>query len=462
MRFLVLNGSPKSELSVTLQYVRYLEQRFEQHDFEVVQLAREVRKLERDPERLAALIERMAAADGLVWSWPVYYFLVPAQLKQFIELLFAAGADRALEGRIATSLTTSIHFFDHTAHDYMHAVGEDLGLEVFAGLSAEMMNLVNPTFRQSLERWFEELVRVIEQRAPLARRFAPVKASTFRYKPGRFGPSQPPSGRRIVLISDAGERDDNLLAMERVLAALLGGDVERLSLAEMNLAGGCRGCLQCGWDGRCVYKDGFEQLYRERILDADALIFSGAVRDRYLSAGFKRFFDRSFFLGHRPELDGKLMLWLISGPLRQLDTLRAVLEGYAGVARANLVGTVSDEVERSAELTALLAEAADKLIRGLDRPLRRPRMFPAVAGSKLFRDFVYLATALFRADDRYYRRHGVYDFPHKQLGRLAGDRLLRLALHLPPLRSKVQRDMRRLMLRPFEKIVGPVPKRGST
>lgn len=460
MEFLVINGSPKAELSVTQQYVRALEQRFGQHSFPRVHLAKRLKALERDPAEREALIERMRAADGVLWAWPVYYLLVPSQLKRVIELLFEAGAEQKLEGRYATCLTTSVHFFDHTAHDYMQAVCEDLGMRAVPGLSCGMEDLLKPAFGDSLAGWFDDFARVASQRAPVVKRFDPVRGSAFRYRPGRIAPAMPVPGRRVVLVSDAGEQDHNLLEMERVLTALLGGQLERISIEGLGLKGGCLGCLRCGWEGECVYRDGFQQTYRERILTADALIFSGPVRDRYLSARFKRFFDRSFFLGHRPELDGKPLVWLVSGPLKQLSTLRHVLESHAEVGRANLVTVLSDEVRKSTELTALLAETTHRLRSSMDHPVRKPRMFPAVAGTKLFRDFVWLATAIFREDDRYYRAHGIYDFPHKKIGRLLADRALRWAMHLPPLRRRVQRNMRRLMLKPYEKIVGPVDRSG--
>jgi hypothetical protein len=244
--------------------------------------------------------------------------------------------------------------------------------------------------------------------------------------------------------------------MERVVTARLGGRVERIALRDLNLAGGCRGCLRCGWEGACSYSDGFEQTFRERILSADALVFSGAVRDRYLSWRFKQFFDRSFFMGHRPELAGVQVLWLVSGPLQEMASLRQVLEAYTQVGRANLVEIVTDELADKGALNDLLGEVVDRLARALANRARRPRQFLGVGGSKVLRDLVYLTTAVFREDDRFYRAHGEYDFPQNNLGQRMFDRVLALAMHLPPVRSRVQRDMRKLMLKPFEKLVGPV------
>ncbi len=461
MEFLVVNGSPKNEVSVTQQYVRWLEQRFGQHDFPRLHVARELRQLERDPAAVEEVVGRMRSADAVLWAFPVYYFLVPSQMKRFVELLFEAGAGGQLKDCYATSLSTSIHFFDHTAHEYVQAVSEDLGMRYVEGLSAGMESLLGEEFRDSLAEFWEGFADMVERGAPVGRRFAPLVPASFTYRPGRVEPVGEKTGRRIVILSDAGKQDVNLRRMERVLTGCLADDVERIEIGKLGLKGGCLGCIRCGWDGKCVYRDGFDRVYREKILSADALILSGGVRDRYLSARWKRFFDRSFFLGHRPVWKGKQLLWLVSGPLRQLTTLRHVLESHAQIGKSNLVDVITDEVESTAELTARLREGAARFERALIRGLRKPRTFPAVAGTKLFRDFVFLATSIFKEDDRYYSEQGIYDFPHKKLRRILFDRSLGLAMLWPPFRKRVQRDMRKLMLKPLERVVGPVEQAGS-
>ena len=48
MNIIVLNGSPKGELSVTLQSVAYLAKLYPQHEFTVHHIAQRVRRLEKD------------------------------------------------------------------------------------------------------------------------------------------------------------------------------------------------------------------------------------------------------------------------------------------------------------------------------------------------------------------------------------------------------------------------------
>ena len=109
MNILVLSGSPKGELSVTLQYAAYLKKRFPAHTFEIVHVGQRIKRLERDEATRAEILADVRAADLVLWTTPVYYMLVPGQLKRFIELVAERGAVEAFAGRAAAAITTSIH-----------------------------------------------------------------------------------------------------------------------------------------------------------------------------------------------------------------------------------------------------------------------------------------------------------------------------------------------------------------
>jgi hypothetical protein len=87
------------------------------------------------------------------------------------------------------------------------------------------------------------------------------------------------------------------------------------------------------------------------------LIIAGATHDRYLSAIWKRFFDRSFFNTHTPTLTNKRIGFLISGPLSHMPELRYSLEAWMDWQGAHLIDFVTDESgdnnQISAELSAL-------------------------------------------------------------------------------------------------------------
>ena len=114
MNILIINGSPKGKYSITLQTLNYLERKFSEHTFSVLNAGQTIRGIEKDFTKSR---EMLISADAIIFSYPVYTFVAPSQLHRFIELLKADGVD--ISGKYATQITTSKHFYDITAHKYI-------------------------------------------------------------------------------------------------------------------------------------------------------------------------------------------------------------------------------------------------------------------------------------------------------------------------------------------------------
>lgn len=99
---------------MTLHTALYLQKKFPQCSFEIMHASQNIKSLERD---LTPVLEAVDAADLVVFSYPVYTFLVPAQLHRLIELIHESG--RSFGGKFATQISTSKHFYDTTAHEFM-------------------------------------------------------------------------------------------------------------------------------------------------------------------------------------------------------------------------------------------------------------------------------------------------------------------------------------------------------
>src|SRR5271157_3210807 len=151
MKIVVLNGSPKGDVSVTMQYVSYIRKKFPEHSFEIINIAQDIRKIEKDTAVFNAVLDRIRSTDIVLWAFPLYYLLVCSQYKRFIELIFERNTQDAFAGKYAASLSTSIHFFDQTAHAYIHAVSDDLDMRYLGFYSAEMRDLLKEEERKRLE-----------------------------------------------------------------------------------------------------------------------------------------------------------------------------------------------------------------------------------------------------------------------------------------------------------------------
>jgi multimeric flavodoxin WrbA len=459
MKILVLNGSPKGEQSVTMQYVQYLARIHPEREFLVRHVAHRVRSLEWHPGEFAALLAEVRQADLVLWAFPLYILLVCSQYKRFIELIAERGAGEAFRGRYAATLSTSIHYYDTTAHRYLQAVCDDLGMRYLGSYSAEMQDLLKPEERRRLAGFAADLFASMERGSRPPRLHAPL-----RYNPRPFAPAAPArrvstAGKRVVVLTDARPEQANLRAMIGRFRAGLDGEVEVLNLHEVDIKGGCLGCLRCGAAYRCAYtgKDGFIEFYNEKLKTADVLVFAGAIVDRQLSWKWREFFDRSFFNTHTPSLTGKQIAFLVSGPLSQLPDLRLVYEAWVELQRSHLAAFLSDETESPADLEAELDSLGERLVRLAQSGYIRPQTFLGIAGMKIFRDDIWgHLRVVFRADHRAYKRLGVYDFPQKRLGRRILTRLAWLVTGLPGIRRRWPAMIRQGMLWPYRKVLRAV------
>ncbi len=455
MNIVVLNGSPKGMTSVTMQYVQWLRKKFSTHKFTVFSVCHDLKRLEENEQAFREVIKEVEAADGVLWAFPLYYMLVHAHYKRFIELLFKRGAQPAFEGKYAAILTTSIKFFDHTAHDYIHGISDDLGMTFVGSYSAMMYDLLKAPERDRLGLFGDGFFQAIAARAAFPRQFPPVLAQGFRYEPGGPGARADVPGKKILVITDAEDAASNLARMTFRLLGAIRGDVTLVNLHEIRIRGGCVGCLQCGLDNECVYrdKDEIRETY-ERLKAADVLILAGTIRDRYLSSRWKLFFDRGFYMNHVPIFRDKQVVWLVSGPLAQLANLRQILEGYMDCQRANLVGIVTDECTDSLRLDCLLDCLAARLAASAAAGYIAPDTFLGVAGRKLFRDEIWSNLRMvFQADHRYYRSRGLYDFPRRSLKTRVAQGSMMLLTRIPSFRREFRRRLKDGMVRPLQKVL---------
>lgn len=106
----------------------------------------------------------------------------------------------------------------------------------------------------------------------------------------------------------------------------------------------CRGCSICSKKGEdlCPLKDDVKSI-KQKILEADGIIFASPVYSMNVTALMKNFIDRVSYLFHRPELFGKKALALVT---TRVDGLKPVigylskLEGW-GFEKMFKVGTMT-------------------------------------------------------------------------------------------------------------------------
>jgi multimeric flavodoxin WrbA len=456
MNIIVLNGSPKGKISATMQYVHFIQKKFPQHDLKIINISQKMPKIEKDRKLFDEILDEIKASDGVLWAFPLYYFLVHSHYKKFIEMISENDVKKLFENKYTAVLTTSIHFFDHTAHNYMNAICDDLNMKFIGSFSADMYDLVKETERQRLTLFAEDFFQAIENKIVTSKTYTPLIYSNFEYIPSDPKEKIDIGSKKVTVITDSDDINTNLGKMIDRFKKSFSNEIEVINLNNLDIKGGCLGCCQCGLDNICIYQDQDEyiEFYNSKVKAPDILIFAGNIEDRYLSSKWKMFFDRSFFNGHSPTLIGKQMGFILSGPLSQIPNLRQILESYIGFQKANLVDIITDEYEDSAQIDALLESFSKRLIGFADKNYIKPSNFLIMGGAKIFRDDIWGRLRLvFQADHRFYKEHGMYDFPQKEFKSRINNSIMMLLTKIPGFKKEFIKRLKNEMIKPHQKIL---------
>lgn len=449
MKIAVINGSPKGKYSITLQTVRFLAMKYPEHEFSVLHAGQKIKALERD---FSEARELLASADAVLFSYPVYTFLAPSQLHRFIELLKADGID--LSEKYATQISTSKHFYDVTAHKYIEENSLDLGMKYIRGLSADMEDLLTDAGKNDAIKFFDRFLWSVDNNIYLEKTvgentYSPVGATAYF---GEMGEKK--TDKDVLILTDLTDAESNLSAMISRFRAALPYETRVVNISEYPLSGGCLGCFRCAVSEKCVYKDGFDKFLREKIQTADAIVYAFTVSDHSMGARFKMYDDRNFCNGHRTVTVGMPVGYLVSGNYSEEQNLINVIEARAETGGNFLAGVATDERDTDKHVDDL----AKSLTFCLETKHTAPQNFWGVGGMKIFRDLIYQMRGMMRADHKFYKKQGIYDFPQKKKGKALLMYLVGALLANEKILAKMGNKMNEGMLAPYEKMFKKMEK----
>lgn len=435
IKVLVINGSPKGKYSITLQTSLFLQKKNPDVEFAFTDYK----------TRDKAQIE---AADLLIFSYPVYTFIAPSQLHYFIERLKSWNLD--LSGKFATQITTSKHFYDITAHRFVQENCQDLGLKYIRGLSQDMDDLLTEQGQKDALGFFSFVKWSVANNICEKPCFFAQKAnhiiSTIPDEPAEKAASD------VVIVADLKKDDASLKAMIDRFSQVVKCKTRVVNIREFPFKGGCVSCFNCAVSGKCIYKDGFDTFLRENIQNADAIVIAFSISDHSMGPLFKVYDDRQFCNGHRTVTSGKPFAYLVSGNLDVEENLKTIIEARAEVGGNYLCGVATDQTNPDAEIDAV----AKKLEYAIANRYTQPANFYGVGGMKIFRDLIWLMQGMMKADHKFYKEHGFYDFPQQQRMTMLKMYLVGALISSPKLKSKLGSKMTEGMLAPYQKLLNSV------
>ncbi len=438
MKICVINGSPKGKYSVSLQTILYLQKIYKDCEFDILNVAQKIKYYEKNFDEC---IEAIQKADLIIFVYPVYILLVPAQLHKFIALLKEKKLD--LSEKFATQFSTSKHFYDSTAHKFIEQNCYDLGLKYVKGLSADMDDLLTTKGQNDAKKFFKfvsfsvnndiyELPKTIEYFTTSYDRVFQNIEKTDKYN--------------TIILTDMRENETNLQNMIDDFRAVYPYESKVINIADYPFSGGCLGCMNCSASGVCIYKDGFTDFLRNDILKADAVIYAFTIKDHSMGHYFKLYEDRQFCNGHRMLTMGMPVGYLVSGNYEAETNLQLFIDAKAEVGHNYLSGVTTNS--KSMQMMV------NKLVYSLNNKYHLPQNFLGVGGRKIFRDLVYVMRGISKADHKFYKEVGVYDdLPQKHKGKMFLMLGFGALMNNPKLRKKIAPNLNEAIITPYQRVI---------
>jgi multimeric flavodoxin WrbA len=447
MKIAVINGSPKGKYSITLQTLLYLEKKYPDHKFEIINAGQTIKALEKNFSSAKSTLEN---ADAVIFSYPVYTFIAPSQLHRFIELVKENGVD--LKDKYATQISTSKHFYDVTAHKYIEENAIDMGMRYIRGLSADMEDLLCEKGRADAEKFFDYFLWSVKEGV-----YTSANENFSTYTPNIATVPETDTDkceRDIVIITDNTDESSSLALMIKRFEGVFEYTTRVVNISEYPFDGGCLGCFKCAVSEKCVYRDGFDKFLRENIQKADAIVYAFSIRDHSMGSRFKMYDDRNFCNGHRTVTVGMPVGYIVSGEYSKENNLRTIIEARCETGGNFLAGIATDEGDTDSQIDAL----AKSLDYALKTGHTAPQNFYGVGGMKIFRDLIYQMRGMMRADHKFYKKQGIYDFPQKKKLTSLKMYLVGFLLSNEKVLAKMGNAMNDGMLAPYKKLFKKMDK----
>jgi hypothetical protein len=132
-----------------------------------------------------------------------------------------------------------------------------------------------------------------------------------------------------------------------------------------------------------------------------------------------------------------------------------IVESRAQVGGNYLAGVATDEFNPDNEIDKL----AETLEYALERRYNPPQNFYGIGGMKIFRDLIWQMQGLMKADHKFYKKHGQYDFPQKKRGRMIAMYAVGALMSNKKLKSKMGNKMNEGMLMPYNSVLDKMDKK---
>jgi multimeric flavodoxin WrbA len=367
------------------------------------------------------IVEKMQAADAVVWTFGAWVLFVPVQMQYLLDKLFAQGYD--FSGKIAAAVMTSARAHDDFILDRVRFVSEQLGFGYVGDVSAEG----NPFFGYAVDEEVTEgscrvlagqINRALSDGYVPARHYPPVERKYLSptYRGPEFavdGSPTPKTGNKtiLVIIGNRLSEDPANAGIVESIHCHSRNSVEVIELQDRRV-GPCVGCYLCDLreKGICVLEDEYEAI-KQRLHQVDGIVYVGSCASGMVDCYLKAFLDRCWGIAHRPSLKGKYGFVVATGGGPLEADAAWYLQGVLSKTGVRCIAALTQSATDAPAFAATVCRTVHDLDRALDEEWQIADRFNTRAVTWTFRDLAATGGMVLRADYRFHKKHQMFDYP---------------------------------------------------
>ena len=161
----------------------------------------------------------------------------PSQLHRFIELVKEHNVD--LSNKFVTQITTSKHFYDTTAHQYIIDNCHDLNMKVIKGLSLDMEEMLNKDGQNTINEFFKHVCYSVKN--DLYEPHINFEFKELKPYQSSLENKEKNSEYKAVIVADLLEDDNNLKNMIEDFKSTFKYNIDVVNIRNYPFMGGCLG-----------------------------------------------------------------------------------------------------------------------------------------------------------------------------------------------------------------------------
>ncbi len=411
MRVIVISGSPKGNESLSLNFVKYLEKLNKDIIFEILEIGKYSKVLEKNKDFFISYINAIDRSDLIIWCTPVHTLTVSHSIISFIELINKNKKKINFKNKYATSILTSINFFDTTAEDYLRLISESLSMKYIKGYFINSSEKLTQELKDGFQQYFKNTVYKVKNKYNCEKRFHLHPSKKYPYNPTPYLEQREIELELNAIIITDHKEDSNIEKMIFNFQRYANFNTKIINLNKIDKSINHSfkfDSILKSISGNYEYSSSDINFFENEYTKADLVVWAIDIKNHLFSENWKIFIDKCFYYDYKNLKKNQNFGIFISGEYSNEPVLYKFLNQYISITKKNCMTIITDSDKSNREITKSIKDFTE-LIENKDFINLKPQKdFYSISSKKILGDFIFNNRHIFDEDNKLAKDLGLY------------------------------------------------------